>query len=216
MQEYHKIETLFARDMEGTKKLIIGKYRNETVDFLKSLEWEWTEKIDGTNIRVLWNGHTVSFAGRTDRAQIPADLVNKLNSYFGGESNAQIFEQAFGEKEVLLFGEGYGAKIQKGGGNYIPYGVDFALFDVMIGGNYQPRSAVESIASMFGVHLVPVVGCGPLNDAVAFVQSHPHSAMNGAELHEMEGVVCRPKLELLDRCGNRVIVKIKWEDFKNA
>jgi hypothetical protein len=35
MKEYHKIETLFERDMEGTKKLIKGKFRNECVEYLK-------------------------------------------------------------------------------------------------------------------------------------------------------------------------------------
>ena len=30
----------------------------------------------------------------------------------------------------------------------------------------------------------------------------------------LEGLVGRPKVEMRDRCGKRVIVKIKWEDFK--
>ena len=29
MKEYHKIETLFERDMNGSKKLIEGKFRAE-------------------------------------------------------------------------------------------------------------------------------------------------------------------------------------------
>jgi hypothetical protein len=29
----------------------------------------------------------------------------------------------------------------------------------------------------------------------------------------MEGLVARPKVELQDRCGNRMIVKIKVKDF---
>lgn len=33
MVEYLKIETPFNRDMEGTKKLIEGDWRNETVGF---------------------------------------------------------------------------------------------------------------------------------------------------------------------------------------
>ena len=101
LKEYHKIETLFERD-ESTKKLIEGKFRNETVEFLKDIEWDFTEKIDGTNIRVYWDGHKVSFYGRTERAQIPADLVNRLNELFGGDVNEEIFEQKFGETEVVL------------------------------------------------------------------------------------------------------------------
>ena len=67
MIEYNKIETLYERDIEGTKRLIEGQYRNETVEFLKDVPWEFTEKIDGTNIRIHWDGHKVNYGGRTDR-----------------------------------------------------------------------------------------------------------------------------------------------------
>jgi len=215
MNEYHKIETLFQRDIGGTKKLIEGKYRNETLEFLKDLPFAWSEKLDGVNIRVHWDGHKIEFGGRTDKAQIPADLVNKLNEYFGGETNAQLFEQTFGERDVILFGEGYGAKIN-GGGTYMEDGksVDFIMFDLKIGANYQPRESVEECAKTFGVQTVPIVGQGTLDEAVRFVKSHPMSQI-GPGTHEMEGVVCRPLIELNDRCHNRVIVKIKWEDFKD-
>jgi ATP-dependent RNA circularization protein (DNA/RNA ligase family) len=215
MKEYLKIETIYKRDMEGSKKLLDGIFRNPAVDFLKDNQWIWTEKVDGTNIRVHWDGHKVEFGGRTDKAQIPALLVNKLNEYFGGETNAQLFEQTFGEKEVILFGEGYGAKIQSGG-DYTEDGksVDFIMFDVMIGDNYQPQSTVHEIAKIFGVECVPIVGTGALEDAVRYVKEHNPSAL-GQMTHEMEGIVCRPAVELQDRCGNRLIVKIKWEDFKH-
>lgn len=215
MQQYNKIETIFKRDTDGTKKLINGLFRNQTIEFLKDLEWVWTEKVDGTNIRVHWDGHKVEFGGRTDKAQIPASLVNRLNEYFDGEQNAQLFEQLFGEKEVIIFGEGYGAKIQSGG-DYTNDGnsVDFIAFDILIGGNYQPRETVEGISTTFGVKAVPIVGRGTLDDAVEFIKSHPYSYIGPCK-HEMEGIVCRPALELNDRAKNRVIVKIKWEDFKH-
>ncbi len=47
MNEYTKIETIFERDTEGTKKLIEDKFRNETVEYLKDNPWVCTEKIDG-------------------------------------------------------------------------------------------------------------------------------------------------------------------------
>ena len=213
MRKYEKIETLFARDMEGTKKLMPGIFRDPTIEYLQFANWEWTEKVDGTNIRIYWDGHTVTFGGRTDNAQIPADLVTKLNELFGGETNAQIFEQAFGDKEVTLFGEGYGRKIQKVGSAYIPDGVDFILFDVLIGDNYQPREWVEKTAAMFNVKVVPIVGSGNLWDATAYIHKHPMSVLAEGRC-EMEGIVCRPAVELRGRCGNRVIVKIKWCDMK--
>ena len=45
MKEYEKIETIFSRD-ENTKRLNENIYRNETVEFLKDIDWEFTEKID--------------------------------------------------------------------------------------------------------------------------------------------------------------------------
>lgn len=213
MREYEKIETLWERDITGSKKLVPGRWRNETTEFLKDDVWEWTEKVDGTNVSVVWDGHSVSFHGRTEKAQMPVELVNRLNVLFGGEKNAQMFEQMFGEREVILYGEGYGRKIQNGGA-YKPDGVDFILFDLFIAGNYQPRSSVESCAKAFGVEAVPAVGCGVLDEAVAFVMKHPVSRLGTGE-HEMEGLVCRPLVELRDRCGHRVIVKIKWNDLKS-
>ena len=215
MKEYHKIETLYQRDTTGTKKLIEGEYRNETLRYLKDNFFEWSEKVDGTNIRIYWDGHKVEFGGRTNNAQIPAMLIVKLNEYFGGETNAQLFEQTFGDREVIIYGEGYGAKINNGG-YYVDDGKsqDFIMFDLQIGSNFQPRESVEKCAETFGVKIVPIVGRGTLEDAVKFVKTHPMSQLGNGK-HEMEGVVCRPMIELNDRCHNRVIVKIKWEDFKH-
>lgn len=213
MRKYEKIDTLYVRDIEGTKKLISDVFRDSTIEFLQNCNWVWTEKVDGTNIRVYWDGHTVTFGGRTDNASIPTELVTRLNELFCGETNAQIFEQTFGDKEVILFGEGYGRKIQKGGGKYIADSVDFILFDVLIGENYQEREWVEKTAKMFDIKVVPIVGSGSLKNAVDYVKKHPDSVI-AENKREMEGIVCRPAVELRDRRGNRIIVKIKWEDIK--
>lgn len=208
MQEYHKIETLFERD-EKTKKLIESKFRNPTIEYLKDNLWQFTEKIDGTNIRVLWDGHKVTFAGRTDKAQIPAELTNRLFELFGGETNEQLFEQKFRETEVMLCGEGYGPKIQNGG--LYRENQDFILFDVMIAGNWQPRESVEDIARYFNIDTVPTVLVGTIQEAVDYVKSKPKSKIGIAD---SEGVVGRPVIELQDRTGKRVIVKVKVRDFK--
>ena len=211
MIEYNKIDTLYKRDMEGSKKLLEGEFRNPAVEFLKDNIWQFTEKIDGTNIRVFWDGHKVQFGGRTERAEIPAHLMNYLSHTFGTSEAEQIFEEKFGETEVILFGEGYGPKIQNGGA-YRP-DVSFILFDVLISGNYQPRESVEDIAKAFGIDIVPIIFEGTLQEAVDFIKTHPDSTMGTAK---MEGLVGRPKIELRDRCGKRIIVKIKWEDFKST
>ena len=121
----------------------------------------------------------------------------------------QIFEQKFGETPVILFGEGYGPKIQNGG-NY-RNDVSFILFDVFIAGNYQPRESVEDVARSFGIDIVPIIFEGTIQEGVDFVKTHPKSTIGTAF---MEGLVGCPKVEMRDRCGKRIIVKIKWEDFK--
>ena len=168
MNEYTKIETIFERDTEGTKKLIEGKFRNETVEYLKDNQWVCTEKIDGTNIGIVWDGHKVSYQGRTERAQIPAHLMNKLIEMFGGTVNEELFEQKFGETQVILFGEGYGAKIQKGG-NYRS-DVSFILFDVYLSERnlWLKRDAIEDIAQTFGIDVVPIIMEGTLDKAVVY------------------------------------------------
>ena len=213
MKEYIKIETVFARDVDGTKKLIEGQYRDETIQFVKDLPWMWTEKIDGTNIGVVWDGHSVSYQGRTERAQIPAPLVNRLNELFGGETNEEMFEQKFGETKVILYGEGFGKKIQKVGSQYIPDSVDFILFDVYLPDQdlWLKREAVEDIANAFGIRVVPVVFIGTIDEAVDMIKQKPMSTIGTAP---MEGVVGRPCVELKDRMGRRLIVKIKARDFE--
>ena len=208
LKEYHKIETLFERDLK-TKKLIEGNFRNKTIEYLKNNKWQFTEKIDGTNIRIYWDGHKVSYFGRTDKAQIPAELMNRLVELFGGEVNEEIFEQKFGETEVMLIGEGYGEKIQKGG--LYRKGQDFILFDVMIAGNWQPRESVEDIAKTFNIDVVPIVLEGTIQEGIDYVKTKPKSKIGTAD---SEGVVGRPEMELQDRTGNRVVVKIKVRDFE--
>lgn len=208
MKEYEKIETLYVRD-DKTKKLVEGKFRNETVELLKDIDWEFTEKIDGTNIRIYWDGHKVSYYGRTDKAQIPSQLMNRLIELFGGDINEEMFEQKFGDMPVMLIGEGYGAKIQKGGGDYRADN-DFILFDVCINGNYQPRDSVKDIANYFNIDVVPTIMVGRLQDGVDYVKSKPKSKIGNAD---SEGLVARPLKELKDRTGNRIIVKIKVKDF---
>lgn len=212
MIEYTKIETPFVRDMNGSKKLLEGVYRSSLVEYLEDCIWSCTEKIDGMNIGVVWDGHKVSFQGRTERAQIPAPLVNRLNELFGGEVNEEMFEQLFGEEEVILFGEGYGAKIQKGGGLYKSDGVDFIMFDI-----YMPkkdlwlqRYSLEDIARALEIQVVPEIMISTLDEAIAYVKSKPMSTIGTAP---MEGLVCKPLIEIRDRMGERVVVKVKVKDF---
>jgi len=216
MREYHKIDSLWKRDMtQKTHPIILGSYANPIFALLKDLEWEWTEKIDGTNIRVHWDGAAVKLGGRTDAAQTPIDLIERLQQIFPPEKMAEVFGEKGG---ITLYGEGYGAGIQKGGG-YIPKSKDFILFDVT-GGDDHPvwfrRQDVEGIAQRLGIKWTPVVGSGTIAQAVAKAREGFVSLVSADPKMMSEGLVIRPVVELRDRFGHRVITKVKYRDFDNV
>ena len=206
--EYLKIPNIYKRETFGKNRLIDGEFSSEELGFLKACQWSFTEKVDRTNTRVIWDGHRVSFAGRTDRSQIPKHLMEKLEELFGGETKEELFEQTFGVNEAILFGEGFGEKIQKGGDKYGL--VNFILFDVYINGYWLSRENVIEIASVFEIDVVPEVLRGNLQDGVDFISTHPKSLLKD---DEMEGVVGRPVIQMFSRKGERIMVKIKCKDF---
>ena len=208
MTEYVKIPNIFKRETFGKNKLIEGEYSSKELEYLKDAKWEFTEKIDGTNIRVCWDGYRVSFMGRTDKAQIPAHLLAKLEELFGGESKEELFEQTFGKQNVILFGKGYGKKIQKGGELYGD--VNFRLFDVLVDGYWLLQDNVDCIAEIFEIETAPFMFRGTLEQGVQFIKTHPHSTLRDAE---MEGIVGRPMVQMFSRTGERIMVKIKCRDF---
>jgi hypothetical protein len=107
MKEYHKIQTVFMRTPESKfKTLMEGHWAFPEFEILKDIQWVWTEKIDGTNIRVMWNGAQVRFGGKTDDAQIPAFLLRVLQDRFTAERMKELFPEV---ADVCLYGEGYGA-----------------------------------------------------------------------------------------------------------
>jgi len=211
MKEYHKIETLFKRDMEGNKELIEGSFRNPLMEYIKDCEWIFTEKINGTNIRVHWDGHKVSFGGRTDNAQMPMPLIEKLQELFSGEINEELFEQKFGEVSVTFYGEGYGGKIQKGSAYNATQ--DFILFDVAVEDIFLERENIEDIAKSFKLKVVPILLKGTIQEAVDYVKTKPKSTVAVGE-KEIEGVVGVPAVRMNDFRGNRVIIKVKVKDFQ--
>jgi len=208
MTEYHKIQTIFKRDMTSKRKTLIeGDWTLPEFEYLATNIWVFTEKVDGTNIRVLFNNGRITFGGRTDDAQIPAQLVTRLNERFLPLS--EKLAEVFPDGSAVLYGEGYGAKIQKGGGNYRA-DQDFVLFDVKCGEWMLQRADVKDIATKLGIDVVPIIGEGTLYDAVALVKAGICSAWGD---FQAEGIVARPKVELKTRSGHRLIAKIKCRDF---
>lgn len=208
MSEYHKIQSIYKRDMASKRKTLIeGEWTLPEFEYLASNVWTFSEKVDGTNIRVIFKDGGITFGGRTKDAQIPAQLVGRLNERF--LPLAENLGEVFADGAAVLYGEGYGAKIQKGGGNY-RQDQDFVLFDVRVGQWWLQRADVHDVAQKLGLDVVPVIGEGTLHDAVAWAKRGIRSTWGD---FEAEGIVARPKTELNTRSGHRLVAKIKCRDF---
>lgn len=213
MNEYTKINTIWKRDERG--QIIEGDYATPELAFLADLDWEWTEKVDGTNVRVGWDGSAVEFGGRTANAQMPTKLVGALREMFGDLGRLTA---TFGDSTVVLYGEGYGAGIQGGGGNYSPTQT-FVLFDVTVGPWWLRRDDVLDVAAKLGLDVVPVIGHGPLSWAAERVRHGLQSTWGDPERSAgfpAEGLVGRPAVDLFSRKGERIMAKIKTRDYRDA
>ena len=204
MEIYHKIQTVFKRNSETRFKTLLSEYSMPEFEYLKDNEWVFTEKVDGTNIRIMFDG-SISFGGKTNRAQIPAELVNNIQERF--LSKIDIFK-SFDSTEICLYGEGYGPKIQSGGKYRDDQG--FVLFDIKIDGWWLQRFAVEDIGKRLGIRVVPIIGQGTLEDMVNLTREGFVSKWGD---FIAEGIVARPSTELKTRSGHRIITKLKYKDF---
>jgi len=208
--KYPKINTLWKRDENNKFKIIEGDYSCE--EFINIEKWEVSEKIDGTNIRVFFEPKekvAVRFGGRTDNAQIPTFLIDYLQKTFTKELLENNFEDV---KKVILFGEGYGAKIQKGGGLYRK-DVGFILFDIWLDGWWFKQEDVREIAKKLNIDCVPSIAIMNKEEIINYVKSKPKSIC-AIEEKIAEGIVARSHPLMLFRNGKPMMFKLKVEDYE--
>ena len=204
MKTYHKIQSVWFREPHGKRKLIDSAWSKPEFAYLAPLHWCYTEKVDGTNIRVIWKDGELSFNGKTDNAQMYPGLRTKLESLFSADNMKEVFPDV----DVCLYGEGYGEKIQSGG-NYTE-GQDFVLFDALIGPRWLSRQEVDEIALKLDIKAVPIVGKGTLHHAILMARNGFRASWGD---FPAEGLVCRPLVEMLNSKGERIITKVKHKDF---
>jgi hypothetical protein len=227
VSEYHKIETLYERDEKTHRLKPELTLKNPVYGCLKT--WHWTEKIDGTNMRCIWypafgmdsietvrTKETLTFGGKTDNAQIPSDLVKWLYENVTADKMRAVFP----ETPVVIYAEGYGAGIQKGGGDYSPV-KKIIVFDVFVidpvnsrlGGWWLNWENTCDVATTLGLDVVPYLGEMTLKEATEKVRAGFKSKAAVVTSKDAEGMVGRPLEALFDKKGHRLIVKLKTKDF---
>lgn len=201
--EYPKINTIWKRDPE-THKIIEGQYSED--EFSAINRWLVTEKIDGMNIRVIWNGEDVEFRGRTDAAQLPPELLKYLTLTFNKPTMQKTFSYP-----VILFGEGYGNKIQKVGHLYSDK-QKFILFDVWQGDYFFDWHIVKDITDALGIDTVHSFGVLDTEFIIENIIKDEFSERDATS--PFEGVVCRSYPTLFNKYHNRIIWKLKVKDYQ--
>jgi len=206
MHKYGKIKNLYKFDPETKGRL--GVYTDPAFEHLEGANWHLTEKIDGTNIRLIFdNDGRMEIRGRSDKAQLDGELVENIERQMHGV--LKMYNKT-------IYGEGCGEGIQKGGRYGKKHFVAFDLYD-NVPGRFWLRQTAFELFDAYGIRRVPVVAHLPNPDpnlwvAYYLVQEGMISQYAGdGEL--AEGIVAVPMADILDGNGERIIVKIKTRDY---
>jgi hypothetical protein len=211
---YHKIQNPFKMDPETRKRSEECGWTSDEFRFLRRNDWRLSEKLDGTNVRVMWDGAHVTFNGKTDGAQMPGGLVQFLQGMFGTWQMQERFAEKFGTDPVTIYGEGFGGKIQSGT-KYSPTSI-FAAFDVRVGDFWLRHPDFIQVCESLGIPQVPQIEktrfepCWTLDEAIDYARAGFNSTYGP---FPAEGVIAKPTTELRTRLGERIVVKIKTLDF---
>src|ERR1035441_10193144 len=120
--EYHKIQGVYKRDGKGN--FIIGNYSLDVFRYLAHLPWRWTEKIDGTNVRIGIDPQVeqpvldeemylpigdpiITIGGHHENSQMPVLLTAAINCLLDCDRIQSTLQGP-----VVLYGEGYGGSLR--------------------------------------------------------------------------------------------------------
>lgn len=209
--EYPKIHSLFKRDLK-THALITGDY--SCPEFKNIKHWLVEEKIDGTNVRIVFNSQApqpIQVLGRTKDSALPKFLTEYMHSYFTQERLSAALEP---NHDYILFGEGYGQTIQAAGPKYRPDAA-FMLFDVLVNSTWLTRTEVHKVAKALNLPTPPVVGVLTETQIMDLLNARPQSTCS-AQTQTIEGIIARAEPLTFFENGNPIIWKLKIRDLHQA
>lgn len=220
---YTKIQSIYKRDEKGN--FIIGVFSCPEFDMLFNAKWKAYQKIDGTNISYYWNGHELRIDGKTENAQTDKEVMNMLKKKITAEMLSKAFPPKYDENgtekpfNVIIYGEAYGKKIQKVGSRFLKDGHDFRIFDILIVDScgkkwWLETEVVEEICNSLGVEMPVSYGVMTLAEAEKMVIKGWEDPIAEDSTLPIEGLVLRPVVQLFNKKGERVMVKVKTCDYR--
>ena len=147
--------------------------------------------------------------------------TNKVQYYLEADGSALIEPKngfvgvELEEVPVYIYGEYFGAGIQKCGSRYIQNGNDFLVFDIKQQGWWTPKDVRDALCKGLKLNTVPFLGVMTLKEIEDKVRAGFTTQFDRAADPTMleEGIVARPIIPLCDGSGNRIIVKVKYCDY---
>ena len=214
--KYPSIETVFTRNAD-TSRLEFGKLRDPSTATIST--WHLTEKVDGTNIRIIITHEGITIAGRTDNANIHTDLAANIRAMLNHQQLVEFFNLNSESAPVTIYGEGYGAGIHKGSA-YNPE-KSFRAFDIRFGqGQYWhdfidvvgicDELGIRTVPSLFPIRDIPTTRAELLEIIPQSVVAVEDTGVMGVQA---EGIVAKPSITLLNKFGNRVMWKLTFREF---
>lgn len=132
------------------------------------------------------------------------------------KKNGNFYGVRLEEVPVYIYGEFYGKGIQKCGGNYDKDNKRFSVFDICQQGWWVPIDMLNGYCTKLGLDVVPYIGQMTIAEAEAMVMNGFKTRVPNVSNPDLieEGIVARPVVPIKDPRGNRIIVKIKYCDYK--
>lgn len=224
MTKYPSIETVYTRD-KATNILNFGEMR--CIENTCINTWTISEKIDGTNIRVIVTKGGIEIRGRTDNATLNQGLIEAILAIFPSHERLLEYFTAYRGQElpdewsITLYGEGYGAGIQKGA----TYSETkrFRCFDLLLGESWwTDDDEMRRVCDELHIPTAPWLAVTPhlpktREELAAIIPfSHVASEDRGVTDVPAEGIVAKPLHVLLNRHHDRVVWKLTYREFKEG
>ena len=116
-------------------------------------------------------------------------------------------------KQVVLYGEIFGANVQKGVRYGSPEKIAFRAFDMILDGKYANYDEFSSYCEQYGVEMAPLLYRGPYSLDKVKTLSEGKTTIGEGETHIREGVVVKPVAERFDPKLGRVILKYVSDQY---
>lgn len=212
MKKYPSIDEVYTiQSVPQVGKRYTHDIPDPVVKSLMYTQWYCTEKIDGTNIRIGWDGQrSVEFIGRKNKeGNIPEDHTGVPELLRDTFDIDRVMSQEYPGKPMDLYVEAFGPKLSKTGDWYADEPL-LVLLDVRINGFWLEPNNVADVGYTLRIPTAPVIPAGSLDRAIEIVEKGLVSRFGD---FPAEGIVAKAKHGLLNRKGERIITKIKTEFF---